>query len=80
MTGLKPDSGPECTGISRSRPAFDPDGGSEHSGPVVTPPRGGSDPLLTQIHADRRVADTFRWRPFWLTLPAAPEINRCIEQ
>ena len=25
MTGLKPDGGPECTGIFRSRPAFDVD-------------------------------------------------------
>jgi hypothetical protein len=64
MTGLKPDGGPECTGLFRSCPAFDLDGGSEHSGPVFTPPRGGSDPMLTQFHADRRVADTFRWRPF----------------
>jgi hypothetical protein len=27
MTGLKPDGGPECTGIFRSRPAFDLDDG-----------------------------------------------------
>jgi hypothetical protein len=80
MTGLKPDGGPEYTGIFRSRPAFEVDGGSEHSDPVFTSPRGGSDPMLTQFQADRRIADTFRWRPFWSTPPAAPEINRCIEQ
>jgi hypothetical protein len=80
MTGLKPDGGPECIGRFRSAPAFEVDSGSEHSDPVFTAPRGGSVPMLSQFHADRRVADIFPWRPFWLTLPAAPEINRRIEQ
>jgi hypothetical protein len=42
MTGLKPDGGPECTGIFRSRAAFDVDGRTEHSSPVFTSLRGGS--------------------------------------
>jgi len=35
MTGLKPDGGPEYTGMFRSRPAFDIDGGTDHSVPML---------------------------------------------
>jgi hypothetical protein len=75
MTGLKPDGGPECTGIFRSRPAFDVDSGLEHSGPVFTSYQGGSDRMLTQFHADRCVSDNFQWRPVSLDAPAPPDFN-----
>jgi hypothetical protein len=62
-TGLKLDGGLECTGIFCSCPAFDVDGGLEHSGPVFTPIRSRSGPVLTVLYDDRCVDDDFRWQP-----------------
>jgi hypothetical protein len=75
MTGLKQDGEPECTGIFRSRAAFDIDGGPEHSGPVFIPIRGRSGLVLTLLYDDRCVRDDFQWRQFWFTSPSAPEFQ-----
>jgi hypothetical protein len=75
MTSLKPDGGPECTGIFRFRAAFDIDGGSEHSGPVFTPIRGRSGPVLPLLYNDRYIHNDVRWRPFWITTPSAVEFQ-----
>jgi hypothetical protein len=51
MTGLKPDGGPECTGIFRSRPTFDVDNAAGGFFPVLIFPLGGSDLLLLDFEA-----------------------------
>jgi hypothetical protein len=59
------------------RVVFTPDGGPEDSAPA---PRGFSTfrrdvsvPAELNISKDRSDFDLLRWRPFWFTLPAAPE-------